>query len=167
MKKRIIFYPVILIFIVTGLIACSGKNPYAPDYSLVPAPYDTVGAPRTVTSDGLIYYDIVKGYGQFQVVANDQVTIDYTGRIKKSGKIFDSTYEKSRIGIPYTVSVAGLSSSGGSFSLIRGFREGLLGMRVGGKRTIVIPPDLGYGGTSSSMANDTLIFDVKLDGISQ
>ncbi len=164
MKKRILIYSVFILSI-TGLISC-GKNPYAPDYSLAPAPYDTAGAPRTITSDGLVYYDIQVGYGPFQVVANDQVTIEYTGRTKSDGKIFDSTYEKSRIGIPYTVSLAGLSSSGG-FALVRGFREGLLGMKVGGKRTVVIPPDLGYGGTTSSMANDTLVFDIKLDAISQ
>lgn len=160
MKKRVLIYSFLITGII-GLVAC-GKNPYAPDYSTVPAPYDTVGAARTKTSDGLVYYDIEKGYGPFQVVANDQVTIEYTGRKKINGKIFDSTYQKG--GSPYTVYVAGVNSSGG-FTLVRGFREGLVGMKVGGERTLVIPPALGYGGTTSTLAKDTLVFDIKLDAI--
>lgn len=159
MNKRTLFLSFFIFSIVISLSACS-KNPYLPNYSLAPAPFDTTGAPKTVLSDGLVYYQIQKGYGPFKVVQSDQVQVEYTGR-KTNGKIFDSTFEKRKIGTPFYVTLAASGSYNG-FAYIRGFREGLLGMRVGEERTIVIPPDLGYAGTTSALASDTLIFDVKL-----
>lgn len=143
------------------LVVSCGKSPYIPDYSAAPAPFDTTGAQRTKLSDGLVYYDVTKGSGPYQVVEDDIIQIKYTGRKKSDGKIFDSTYEKQQLGSPYYVTVSGVDASG-NFNLVQGLREGLLGMKKGGKRVIVIPPDLAYGGTTNSLAADTLVYDVQL-----
>jgi len=164
MNFRTFTASLLLFGLMAGLIACSSNNNNitAPDYSAVPKPYDTTGTPRTVQNDGLIIYHIKAGSGPFQVVPQDQIQIEYTGRTT-DGKIFDSTYEKSRLGVPFVMSPAATDGSG-NFSYVRGFREGLLGMKKGEERTLVIPPDLGYAGTTNKLAGDTLIFDIKLIG---
>ena len=165
MKIRTILATLTIFTISAGLIACSKNTAVGPDYSTVPAPYDTTGKPKTVQKDGLIYYQIQDGYGPFTVHPQDQISIEYTGRTT-DGKIFDSTYEKSNQGVPYIISLASVGSNG-NFTYVRGFREGIVGMKKGGERTLVIPPSLGYGGTTNHLAKDTLIFDIKIVDISQ
>lgn len=163
MKIRNIVIVFTILIITVGLSACSKSLSSGPNYSQVPAPYDTTGKPKTVQKDGLIYYQIKSGYGPFTVHAQDQVDIDYTERTT-NGKIQFSTYEKSLIGSPYVISIASTNSSGG-FTYVKGFREGVLGMKKGEERTIVVPPSLAYGGTTNHLANDTLIYDVKINNI--
>ena len=78
----------------------------------------------------------------------------YTGR-KTNGEVFDSSYKNSQTD-PSIFSVAGL---------IEGFTEGLIGMEEGGKRVIIVPPELGYAGTTNALYADTLVFDLELDTI--
>lgn len=151
------------IFMAVMLGGC-GKNPFQPDYSLVPAPYDTTGAPRTQLSDGLAYYTVDPGYGPFKVVPNDAtvgVQIQYTARDKK-GNILSSSYEKRQYGLPFVYDLSVNLSNSTNVIYTQGFREGVLGMHQGEKRTIVVPPSLGYAGSGNSLANDTLYYDVKL-----
>ncbi len=141
-----------------------GKNPFRPDYSLVPAPFDTAGAPRTVTSDGLIYYTVNPGYGSFKVVPNDAtsgIQIQYTAR-KKDGKILSSSYEKSNYGLPFVYALTVNLSNSRNVIYTKGFREGVLGMHQGEKRTLVVPPSLGFAGAGTSLDKDTLYYDVEL-----
>ena len=82
------------------------------------------------------------------------VTVNYTGWLTDGTK-FDSSLDQ---GKPFTFSLGG-------GNVIRGWDEGVKGMRVGGKRKLTIPPDLGYGaaGAGSTIPpNSTLVFEVEL-----
>lgn len=158
------------------LQACDDdRRPTGPDYSEVPEPFDTTEAVRTISSDdGLMIYIIEEGGGQDSVIYRDEISVRYTGRTK-DGEIFESTY---RNGITTPQTLQNLTPEPKQVSnrpnpvspLIEGFRRGLLGMVEGEKRTIVVPPHLGYGDREqgqrgSSLQNDTLIFDVELVNI--
>lgn len=96
--------------------------------------------------------ELVVGDGA-EAVADDTVTINYIGVSCSTGKIFDSSYQR---GEPATFALNGL---------IEGWQLGIPGMKVGGQRLLVIPPDLGYGPTGrpgSIAGNETLIFLVEL-----
>ncbi|WP_309236593.1 FKBP-type peptidyl-prolyl cis-trans isomerase [Microcoleus sp. FACHB-672] len=85
------------------------------------------------------------------------VTIDYTGTLengKDKGKVFDSSCGRGGFVIPIGVG-----------KLIKGWDEGIVGMKVGGRRQLIIPPELGYGKAGFPGAippNATLKFDVEL-----
>lgn len=88
----------------------------------------------------------------------DLLTMDYTGKLK-DGKVFDSSKKPGRK--PFTFIL-------GAGQVIKGWDKGILGMKVGGQRTLVIPPDLGYGAAGAGdviPANATLTFEVELKGI--
>ena len=86
-------------------------------------------------------------------IAGSRVVVHYTGRFV-DGKVFDSSLTK---GEPFQFVL-------GSGQVIKGWDQGIVGMRVGGKRTITIPPELGYGPKDYGPipGNSTLIFDVEL-----
>ena len=96
--------------------------------------------------------DIVVGDGA-PAAAGDTLTVHYIGTLD-DGQVFDDSYAR---GEPYTFRL-------GAGTVIRGWDQGLVGMRVGGKRRLIIPADLGYGasGSGSIPPNATLIFDVEL-----
>lgn len=160
-----------LIALSTILILQScGKDPAGPDFSSAPPPFDTTSAVSdTTTPDGLTIYTIQEGYGAFKVVSRDQVRIKYTGRTA-DGKIFDSTYQDgfSNARTFQNLTPIPISSGFGQVSpLIEGFRRGIIGMKPGEKRTVVVPPSLGYGeaeeGTNGfDLREETLIFDIHL-----
>jgi FKBP-type peptidyl-prolyl cis-trans isomerase len=120
-------------------------------------------APTKVTGDGvktasgLIYWDIRVGNGE-AAKEGSHVRVHYTGWLT-SGKKFDSSVDA---GKPFDFTV-------GNGEVIKGWEEGVAGMRVGGKRQLRIPPALGYGaeGTPGGPIppNATLIFDVQLLGV--
>lgn len=168
------FLPQLLIILCVFFLlqACGEDNRFTgPDYSEVPEPFDTTGVADSTTSDGLQIYFIEEGSGPDQVIVRDQIQVRYTGRTQDDGDIFDSTYGNGSTA-PRTLqnltTESFPSQTGQSISpLIDGFRRGLLGMREGERRTIVIPPHLGYGeaqeGTNGhSLSGETLIFDVEL-----
>jgi FKBP-type peptidyl-prolyl cis-trans isomerase FkpA len=102
---------------------------------------------------GLLYEDVVEGTGE-EAVAGRLVTVHYTGWLS-DGTRFDSSREH---GQPFEVPI-------GQGHVIRGWDEGIPGMRVGGQRKLVIPPVLGYGerGVPGTIpAGATLVFDVEL-----
>jgi len=116
-------------------------------------------APTKVTGDGvktdsgLQYWDIKVGTGQ---VANDgdKVKVHYTGWFT-SGKKFDSSVDAHQ---PYSFTI-------GKSEVIKGWDDGVTGMKVGGKRQLRIPPELAYGESGYKEIippNSTLIFDVQL-----
>ena len=127
----------------------------APEPTDIPMP-DVDGEP-TVTTSGLQIIDIDEGDGQ-AVVATDSVSVNYTGWLE-DGTVFDGT----ALHNPPEPSEFSLSG------VIPGWTEGLQGMKVGGKRRLIIPPDLAYGDQGSGSAvppNATLIFDIELVSIS-
>ncbi|HEV3052313.1 MAG TPA: FKBP-type peptidyl-prolyl cis-trans isomerase [Longimicrobium sp.] len=109
----------------------------------------------TTTPSGLQYRDDAVGEGQ-EAKAGDTVAVHYTGTLENGSK-FDSSRDR---GEPLRFPL-------GAGHVIKGWDEGVAGMKVGGKRTLVIPPELGYGsrGIGPIPPNSTLIFDVELMGI--
>ena len=96
---------------------------------------------------------LTEGEGQ-EVVTGDLVTVNYEGRLE-DGTVFDSSYERDE---PFTVPL-------GQGQVIQGWEQGLIGMKVGEKRKLVIPPALGYGQAGAGGVippNATLIFEVEL-----
>jgi FKBP-type peptidyl-prolyl cis-trans isomerase FkpA len=104
----------------------------------------------------LVIEDLAEGTGP-AAKAGDKLEVDYTGWLEATGEKFDSSLDR---GQPFTFPL-------GAGRVIRGWDEGLVGMRVGGKRRLVIPPEYGYGGRQVGPipANSTLIFEVELHGI--
>jgi len=99
--------------------------------------------------------DIKIGTGK-EVTNGDYVTIHYAGTLEK-GQKFDSSYDR---GEPFKTRI-------GVGEVIEGWDMGVVGMKVGGKRKLVIPPQLAYGDREIGIipANSTLIFEVELLGI--
>jgi peptidylprolyl isomerase len=108
---------------------------------------------KVTTKSGLSYVDLVIGKGPMPKVGQT-ISVLYTGRLT-NGTVFDST--GSRNNAPFETPI-------GVGEVIKGWDEGMLTMRVGGKRRLTIPPSLGYGASAQGPipANSTLIFDVEL-----
>jgi FKBP-type peptidyl-prolyl cis-trans isomerase FkpA len=124
----------------------------APTHRVASGPTKVTGEP-TKTADGLEYWDIKVGTGA-AAQAGQTVKVHYTGWLT-SGKKFDSSVGKA----PFEVTPLG------SAPVIKGWNEGIIGMKVGGKRQLRIPPALAYGanGYPGAIPPDaTLIFDVQL-----
>ncbi len=109
----------------------------------------------TTTPSGLQYRDDAVGEGQ-EAKAGDTVSVHYTGTLQ-DGKKFDSSRDR---GQPFSFPL-------GAGHVIKGWDEGVAGMKIGGRRSLVIPPELGYGGRAIGPIppNSTLLFDVELLGI--
>src|SRR5215467_9577099 len=107
--------------------------------------------------NGLKYTDEKIGDGP-EATAGKKVSVHYTGWLSDNGakgKKFDSSVDR---GQPFQFTL-------GARQVIAGWDEGVAGMKVGGKRTLTIPPELGYGARGAPGAippNSTLIFDVEL-----
>ena len=111
---------------------------------------------KQTMSNGLQIEDIKISEGS-EVKKFDIVTVNYTGTLEDGTK-FDSSLNPGRTPFRFTV---------GAGQVIKGWDEGLMGMKVGGKRKLTIPPELGYGSRDNGPipANSTLIFDIDLLGI--
>ena len=111
---------------------------------------------KQTMSNGLQIEDIKIGEGN-EVKKFDIVTVNYTGTLEDGTK-FDSSLNPGRTPFRFTV---------GAGQVIKGWDDGLMGMKVGGKRKLTIPPELGYGSRDNGPipANSTLIFDIDLLGI--
>ena len=112
------------------------------------------------TPSGLQYEDTIAGTGE-QARAGQQVSVHYTGWLfqdGQAGKKFDSSKDRNE---PFGFAL-------GAGRVIKGWDEGVQGMRVGGTRRLVIPPELGYGARGAGgviPANATLLFVVELLGV--
>lgn len=107
-------------------------------------------------SAGLVVKDVVVGTGA-EAKNGDLVSVQYTGKFA-DGKVFDSSIPRGQP-IDFTL---------GTGMVIKGWDQGILGMKVGGKRTLTIPPSLGYGPDGyppTIPPNSTLYFDVELVGV--
>ena len=112
------------------------------------------GAVKTVTTaSGLKYIDVVVGKGAAPT-AGKQVKVHYTGTLE-NGKKFDSSVDRNE---PFSFVI-------GVGQVIPGWDEGVMTMKVGGKRKLIIPAKLGYGSRGAGGVippNATLLFDVEL-----
>jgi len=110
--------------------------------------------------NGLKYTDTKVGDGA-EATAGKKVSVHYTGWLYNNGTKgakFDSSLDR---GQPFQFAL-------GAHQVIAGWDEGVAGMKVGGKRTLVIPPELGYGARGAGGVippNSTLMFDVELLGV--
>lgn len=142
--------PPLLALLLTGLITCSAMAD-----PLTPAQNGSV-----MTLSGMTMTDSVKGKGPAAKRGNI-VVVHYTGWLYdptapgSKGQKFDSSVDR---GEPFSFML-------GAGRVIRGWDEGLVGMTVGSKRTLVIPPDMAYGSRGAGNVippNATLVFDVEL-----
>jgi len=143
------FIPLLVIWAVVAMTSANAQN----DNS---NPTKVEGKPIT-TASGLQYWDIAVGKGD-TAVKGQPVRVHYTGWLT-DGKKFDSSVDR---GQPFAFPL-------GAGQVIKGWDEGVAGMKVGGKRQLRIPPELGYGARGAGGGlippNATLIFDVELLGV--
>lgn len=113
-----------------------------------------IGRPAGLPPRKLVVRNLIVGKGTVAKLG-DQVTVNYVGVLYKSGKVFDSSWQRKQT---FTTQL----SNGG---VISGWVAGIVGERVGGRRELIIPPNLGYGAAGSPPKippNATLVFDVDL-----
>jgi peptidylprolyl isomerase len=118
----------------------------------------TMSETKLITTDsGLQYEDLEVGQGDTPETGNT-VVVHYTGWLKDNNEKFDSSVDR---GEPFSFPI-------GLGYVIKGWDEGVATMKVGGKRRLTIPSDLGYGAVGAGAAippNATLVFDVELLGV--
>jgi FKBP-type peptidyl-prolyl cis-trans isomerase FkpA len=114
-----------------------------------------------MTASGLQYEDLSVGDGE-EAKAGDYVSVHYTGWIQNpdgtAGEKFDSSHDRDQ---PFEFDL-------GEGQVIKGWDQGVQGMKIGGKRKLIIPSDLGYGAYGAGGVippHATLIFDVELLGV--
>jgi FKBP-type peptidyl-prolyl cis-trans isomerase len=143
------------VVLTTGLLGCGdkadgGRTPANPGFS-ASLEIDTVAMTRTPS--GLRYQDVTVGTGSL-AAAGKTVSVHYTGWLP-NGEKFDSSRDRNQ---PFGFTL-------GAGQVIAGWDEGVAGMKVGGRRKLVIPPDLGYGTAGAPPdipPGATLVFDVEL-----
>jgi len=145
----------LLLLTSVGLLACGGSADR--EESRVPAGFSaSLGvdtAAMTKTPSGLRYQDITAGEGT-PATAERTVSVHYTGWLP-NGEKFDSSRDRDQ---PFSFTL-------GAGQVIAGWDEGVAGMKVGGRRKLVIPADLGYGTAGAPPdipPGATLVFDVEL-----
>jgi peptidylprolyl isomerase len=115
-----------------------------------------IAAPQGDPPTELVIKDIVKGKGP-KAKAGDQLTMQYVGNSWSTGEQFDASWDRGQ-GFPFQL---------GAGMVIPGWDQGMAGMREGGRRLLIIPPDLGYGASGTPdgaiAPNETLVFVVDLD----
>ena len=114
------------------------------------------GGKEITTASGLQYIDLKVGTGA-TAQTGQTVTVHYTGWLE-NGKKFDSSVDR---GQPFSFPL-------GAGRVIKGWDEGVQGMKAGGKRKLIIPSNLGYGARGAGGVippNATLIFEVELLGV--
>lgn len=151
MRKQ--FIQLLILIAVLGMTSGCGSS----DKSSTSSPTKLNGQPTT-TASGLQYWDTATGTGA-TAIAGNPVKVHYTGWLT-TGEKFDSSRDR---GEPFSFPL-------GAGQVIKGWDEGVAGMRVGGKRQLRIPPELGYGAKGAGGAippNATLIFDVELLEVSK
>ena len=164
-------------FTALAVAACGYPDPYAgsapvanesPLPAAAPSPSPGAddfnagaGLPVVTLPDGLKYIDLKVGTGA-TAQTGDNVSVQYTGWLASDGKMFDSSRQPGRS--EFTVQI-------GRGQVISGWDEGIPGMKVGGKRKLIIPAPLGYGtagqtdqttGAVIIPPNATLVFEVEL-----
>jgi peptidylprolyl isomerase len=131
----------------------------APNPKLADKPVITV--PKTPKPTKLEVKDLVVGTGP-EIAAGDDVVMQYAGSSWSTGQEFDSSWSRGKTPFPV--------QNVGQAGVIAGWNQGLIGMKQGGRRQIIIPPDLGYGAAGSPPKigpNETLIFVVDAEQVTK
>ncbi len=141
----------LLLALATQALAIAACDKPVPEIAPDPRPKQAAAPPEPEPAD-LAQEDVKVGAGQ-EAKTGDKVKVDYTGRLK-SGVQFDSSVGKK----PFEFTL-------GEGGVIKGWDQGVVGMKVGGKRKLTIPSRLGYGDAGSPPkipGKSTLVFDVEL-----
>jgi FKBP-type peptidyl-prolyl cis-trans isomerase len=119
----------------------------------------TIKSPGGTPPTKLVVKNLITGTGPAVTSASQTVTIAYIGALYSNGKVFDSSWKDE----PTTHTISEAASG-----FVPGFEQGLIGMKVGGRREVIIPPSLAYGKKKqgSIPANSTLIFVIDLHSVS-
>jgi len=149
--QKLVLIPIVFILLLTAVFQAqtAAHKPAVPNTK---APTKVTGD-GVKTASGLQYWDITVGTGT-EAKAGSHVKVHYTGWLT-SGKKFDSSVDANQ---PFDFTI-------GKGDVIKGWEEGVTGMKVGGKRQLKIPPDLAYGKQGYPgviPADATLIFDIRL-----
>jgi FKBP-type peptidyl-prolyl cis-trans isomerase len=151
MRLRRLFFALLPV----AFAGCAGDSTTNTDFPLVPIESTTFApslgvnlATSTKTASGLYYRDIRVGTGK-TIVAGDSINVKYSGALA-NGTVFD----------PGTSGTFGFKIPG---NVIQGWNEGLLGVKIGGSRQLIIPSSLGYGpmGSGPIPPNAVLVFTVE------
>ena len=149
MSKNNLIYPIIVLLIVAGTLYKMTQEPTV-------LGSNTLSITPTTTMEQLKIEDIKVGTGR-EVKSGDIVSIHYLGTLT-NGQKFDSSYDRKQ---PFETQI-------GVGQVIEGWDKGVVGMKVGGKRKLTIPPAMAYGSQGAGDVippNSTLIFEVELIGI--
>lgn len=171
MPKRLLLTVLAVLAAAVALAACGSSK--APGIELAPSAGPTqpaipktpkvpkqlskkpaVTVPKGNPPTSLVIKDLIKGTGSV-AKAGQSITVNYVGVLYKTGKEFDSSWSRNQL---FTTTLT-------TGSVIPGWVKGIAGMRVGGRRELIIPPSLGYGATGSPPTippNATLAFVVDL-----
>ena len=161
-KTRNLAIAAIFAIAITSLSACGGKDkvadtasPGLPAVTANAGEAPTITAPTGTAPTTLQTKDIIVGTGA-EVLATSTLTVQYTLMSWSNGKIVESSWTGTQ---PATFPLSGV---------ITGWQQGLPGAKVGGRRLLVIPPDLGSGANGSGPIgpNETLIFVVDIIAVS-
>jgi peptidylprolyl isomerase len=163
MKK--IFLSLIIVTTALSLSACGGSTVASntesstssglPTVSANAGAKPTISKPEGAAPTTLVTKDIIEGSGP-AAVATSTMTVHYTLLTWSKGEVVESSWDS---GSPATFPLA---------NVIAGWQQGIPGMKVGGRRLLIIPPDLGYGAQGAGGAigpNETLVFVVDVIGI--
>ncbi len=139
----------------TAIAQCLAGLHSTPTPTAGPAKPPAVTGNPVTSSDGLQYIDLQVGCGPAAQTGSN-VSVQYTGWLQKTGKKFDSSWDRSAQAITVVL---------GQGKVIKGFEEGLIGMKLNGSRRLIIPAALAYGaaGQPPTIPPDSvLIFDVTM-----
>ncbi len=153
--SKLILIGVFVVALVAAVVIASSGG----EDSSEPFDPNSISKPEVEVPDGeppkeLEIEDITEGEGT-EAAAGDTLTMQYVGVNYSNGEEFDSSWDA---GEPFTFQI-------GAGSVIPGWDQGIVGMKVGGRRQLIIPPDLGYGAQGSPPdipPNETLVFVVDL-----
>ncbi|CAN5347248.1 hypothetical protein BH23BAC3_BH23BAC3_16440 [soil metagenome] len=176
MKKTYLFSLIaisILLFNTTACTTDSGFTMPEPTFDSVPEPLDISGVEAESVQDGTVKYIIEEGYGEDRVVIRDDLLVFITLR-NMDGDYIYSSYQNDRTS-PNIITVLNVvprlsQNYNVERSFTNGLRKGLIGMREGENRVLIVPPEEGFaniqsGGLTEAFRNDTLRYDIELDAI--
>lgn len=149
------FWIAVLFLIIFAVYVFTGSDKKIEQDSIKPKeePSKTMDTNSATDSGKLIIEDIKVGDGT-EAKSGDTVVMNYSGTLTDGTK-FDSSYDRNE---PFTTKI-------GVGQVIKGWDQGVPGMKIGGKRKLTIPPDLGYGSQGAGSVippNATLVFEVEL-----
>lgn len=176
MHKSLFTATVVITILFLVFVSCGTDDNFfpPPDFSTVPAPYNTEGVEPITPEDGVEVYILEEGTGPFYLTNRDQATVFMTLRTDEGDIIFSSFANASQSPLNINMRDAGRFQNVFQYSILLtytpGLKVGLLGMREGEQRTIVVAPKMGYGNVSSGSPNsvyreNTLYYDIRLSSI--